>query len=59
MDKHCTDVKVRILAVAKMINEGRIITTTEIIQRLKLDYGIKVDRKTMFFDLFCIVFLKI
>lgn len=50
MDNHSTDVKVRILAVAKMINEGRIITAAEIMKRLELDYGIKVDRKTIYAD---------
>lgn len=42
--------KTRILVVAKMLNEGRKITTAEILRRLDLQYGIQADRKTIYND---------
>ena len=46
--------KIRLLAVAKMINEGRRITTGEIMRRLDLQYDIQVDRKTIYSDIYAI-----
>lgn len=42
--------KIRILAVAKMLNEGRKLTTEEILRRLDLQYGIQADKKTIYKD---------
>ena len=44
--------KVRILAIAKMLNEGRRINTNEISRRLDLQYDIRVDRKTIYHDMY-------
>ena len=43
--------KIRVLAIAKMLNEGRKITSTEIQRRLDLQYDIQVDRKTIYSDI--------
>lgn len=43
--------KIRILAIAKMLNEGRCISTSEILRRLDLQYDIHVDRKTIYSDI--------
>ena len=46
--------KTRVLAVAKMLNEGRRITSKDIIRRLDLQYDIQVDRKTIYSDILAI-----
>lgn len=43
--------KTRVLAVAKMLNEGRNVTTAEILRRLELQYGITAERKTIYNDI--------
>lgn len=43
--------KTRILAVSKMLNEGRRISAKEIIRRLDLHYDIQADRKTIYSDI--------
>ena len=43
--------KIRVLAIAKMLNEGRKITATEILRRLDLQYDIQCDRKTIYKDI--------
>lgn len=45
------DVKIRILAVAKMLSEGKMLTASQIIRRLDLQYDIQVDRKTIYSDI--------
>ena len=45
------DIKVRILAVERMLSKDRYITTTEILRRLELRHDIKVDRKRVYDDL--------
>ena len=45
------DVKVRILAVAKMLSEGRRINSSDILRRLDLEYDIQADRKTIYSDI--------
>lgn len=51
MARNNADVKIRILAVAKMLNEGRRMTSTDILRRLDLQYDIQVDRKTIYDDI--------
>lgn len=46
--------KIRVLAVAKMLNEGRLLSASEIQRRLDLQYGIQVDRKTIYTDIYAI-----
>lgn len=46
--------KTRVLAVAKMLNEGRRITVAEILRRLDLQYDIQADRKTIYSDIIAI-----
>ena len=46
--------KIRVLAIAKMINEGRRITSSQIQRRLDLQYDIQVDRKTIYSDIYAI-----
>lgn len=48
------EVKIRVLAVAKILNEGRRVTANQIMHRLDLHYGIKVDRKTIYDDVLAI-----
>ena len=45
------DGKIRILAVAKMLSEGRRINSSEILRRLDLQYDIQADRKTIYSDI--------
>lgn len=49
-----TQSKTRVLAIAKMLNEGRRLTSTEIIRRLDLQYNIQADRKTVYSDIYAI-----
>ena len=46
--------KVRILAVAKMLSEGKRLSVAAIIRRLDLEYDIQVDRKTLISDIYAI-----
>lgn len=43
--------KIRVLAVAKMLKEGRRITAKEIVKRLDKEYDITTDRKTVYADI--------
>lgn len=43
--------KIRVLAIAKMLEEGKIISASEIIRRLDLQYDIQVYRKTIYSDI--------
>ena len=43
--------KIRLLAVAKMLKEGRRITSAEIVMRLDKEYDITADRKTVYSDI--------
>ena len=42
--------KIRVLAIYRMLNEGRRLTATEILRRLASQYGIHADRKTIYSD---------
>ena len=46
--------KIRVLAIAKMLNEGRRISASEIMRRLDLQYDIQVNRKTIYNDIYAI-----
>lgn len=46
--------KIRVLAIAKMLNEGRRIKASEIQRRLDLQYDIQADRKTIYHDIYAI-----
>lgn len=46
-----TDNRTRILAVYTLFDEGRELTVPEIIQKLKDDYEIGVERKTIYTDI--------
>ncbi len=48
------DCKIRVLAIAKMLNEGKKITATEIQRRLDLQYDIQVNRRTIYSDIYAI-----
>lgn len=39
------------LAIALMLQEGKKMTSTEIIRRLNAQYDIQVDRKTIYSDI--------
>ena len=43
--------RIRILAIAKMLNEGERISISKILSRLESQYGIYADRKTIYTDL--------
>ena len=43
--------KIRILAVAKIINEGRKVPASDIMRRLDMQYDIQADRKTIYSDI--------
>ena len=43
--------KVRLLAIERMLKPDQMITATEIIARLAAEWGIVVDRKTVYDDL--------
>lgn len=45
------DTKIRVLLVAKMLNEGRMQSVSNIASRLEVGYGIKADRKTIMSDI--------
>ena len=44
-------VKDRILAVERMFQTGKPLTTREIIEKLSLQYDMEVDRKTIYDDI--------
>lgn len=46
--------KIRVLAVYRMLAEGRKITASEIQRRLDLQHDIQVDRKTVYSDIYAI-----
>ena len=46
-----TQTKIRVLAVAKMLKEGRRISAKEIVRRLDKEYDIYTDRKTIYSDI--------
>ena len=43
--------KIRVLAIALMLSDGRRLSTKEIMRQLELKYDIQVNRKTIFADL--------
>ena len=45
------DSKVRVLAVALMLSTGRCMSSSAIMRRLYSQYGIEVDRKTIYSDI--------
>ena len=48
------DVRIRILAIERMLSTDRFIRTTEIIRKLDLYYNIQCDRKTVYNDMYAI-----
>lgn len=46
--------KVRVLAVAKILNEGKRITIDRILERLNEEYGIYASRPAVYSDLLAI-----
>ena len=46
--------KIRVLIVERILNDGRKHTAEEIENTLFLRYGIKVDRKTIYHDIYAI-----
>lgn len=45
------DTKIRVLLIAKMLNEGRMLSVSYIASQLEDGYGIKADRKTIMSDI--------
>lgn len=45
------DMKVRILAIERILKVGQLITAVEIIDALECRYGITADRKTIYDDI--------
>ena len=48
------DLKIRLIAVYRMMESGEKLTSTQIINRLKSQFGIEADRKTIYSDLIAI-----
>lgn len=48
------ETKIRILAIERMLKEGRKLTCGEILRRLDLQYDIQIDRKTLYADIYAI-----
>jgi predicted DNA-binding transcriptional regulator YafY len=48
------DSKIRLIAVYRMIENGEKLTSTQIINRLKSQFDIEVDRRTIYSDLMAI-----
>ncbi len=46
--------KIRVLAIERMLMEGKRVTASEIQRRLDLLYDIQVDRKTIYTDIYAI-----
>lgn len=45
------DSKRRVLAIERMFQTGRPLTTAQILRKLDLEYDIRVDRKTIYSDI--------
>ena len=45
------DAKIRIIAVYRILQRGRRVTSTQILRELELHYGITCDRKTLYHDI--------
>ena len=45
------DVKIRILAIERMFQKGKPLNTTTIINKLKMEYDIVANRKTIYDDI--------
>ena len=45
------NIKIRILAVERMLSKNRILSAAEIVKKLEVQYDIYVDRKTVMDDL--------
>ena len=43
--------KVRVLAISLMLQTGELLSSTDIMRKLYNQYGIKVDRKTIYNDI--------
>lgn len=48
------ETKIRILAIERMLKEGRKLTAGEILRKLDLQYDIQIDRKTLYSDIYAI-----
>mgnify|MGYP002512212609 CR=1 FL=1 len=48
------DSKIRLIAVYRMMENGEKLTSTQIINRLKSQFDIEVDRRTIYSDLMAI-----
>lgn len=46
--------KIRVLAIVLMLKDGQTISTSQILRKLKLQYGITADRKTIYSDMYAI-----
>ena len=46
--------KIRVLAIERMLQEGRKITAGEIQKRLELQYDIRVSQKTIYNDIYAV-----
>ena len=46
--------KIRGIAIAMMLKNGQTISTSQILRKLKLQYGMTVDRKTIYSDMYAI-----
>ena len=47
-------IKIRILAVERILLRGERVTTSQIMRELDLKYDIQVDRKTIYSDIYAI-----
>ena len=45
------DSKIRVIAVYRILQRGRRVTSTDILRELELYYGITCDRKTLYSDI--------
>lgn len=48
------DVRMRILAIERMLSKERYITAPEIVRRLDLEYDIQCNRKVVYNDMYAI-----
>jgi hypothetical protein len=48
------DSKIRLIAVYRMMESGENLTSAQIVSRLKTQFDIEVDRKTIYSDLIAI-----
>ena len=51
MKNHSTNIKVRVIAVYRILLRGRTVTARDILRELKENYGIVVDMKTIYSDI--------